>query len=87
VNEREAWWRTLNLAVHGVGILISPMRRMRWSYGRILGGVGGSFQVIPDLRWEIDPKLDSGNDLWCGDKALKEAFPNLYGMLARRMLL
>lgn len=75
------------MAVHGVAILMSLMGCMRWSYGRILGGVGGSFQVIPDLRWEMDPKLYSGNDLWRGDKALKEAFPNLYGILARRMWL
>ena len=23
-------------------------------------------------------------DLWCGDKALKEAFPNLYGICLRK---
>jgi hypothetical protein len=31
-----------------------------WGYGRILGRVGGSFQVIPDLKWEIAPMLDYG---------------------------
>jgi hypothetical protein len=30
-----------------------------WGYGRILGGAGGCFQVILDLRWEMPPRLDS----------------------------
>jgi hypothetical protein len=42
------WWRTLNLAVHGVGGSNEPLGHMGWGYERILG-VEGSFQVIPDL--------------------------------------
>jgi hypothetical protein len=49
-----------DLAVRGMGgVLMSLMGRMRWSYGRILGRIGGSFQVIPVLRWEMVPRLDS----------------------------
>jgi hypothetical protein len=32
---------------------------MGWGYGRILRGVGGSFQVISDLRWERASMSDS----------------------------
>jgi hypothetical protein len=28
-------------------------------YGRILRGFGGSFVVVPDLRWETAPRSDS----------------------------
>jgi hypothetical protein len=33
---------------------------MGWGNGRILRGVGGSFQVIPNLRWKMALMLDSG---------------------------
>jgi hypothetical protein len=46
----ELWW-TSNLAVHAVcGVLMSLVGPLGWGYGRILGGVGGSSQVIPNLR-------------------------------------
>jgi hypothetical protein len=49
------------MAVHGEGVvLISCLEHLGWGYGRILGGVGGSFQVTLDLRWEMAPKLDFG---------------------------
>jgi hypothetical protein len=35
-----------------------PLGHMGRGYGRILGWVGGSFQVIPELRWEMAPRLD-----------------------------
>jgi hypothetical protein len=39
---------------------------MQWGYERMLGGVGGSFQAIPDLRWEMASRLYSGMiyDVW-----------------------
>jgi hypothetical protein len=46
----ELWW-TLNLAIRRVsGVLMSLLGCMRWGFERILGRVGRSFQVIPDLR-------------------------------------
>jgi hypothetical protein len=60
------WCWTLNLEVYGVR-LWKNIRR-----------VEGSFQVISDLRWEMAPRLDSGTNLWCGVRALKDAFPDLY---------
>jgi hypothetical protein len=42
------------LAVLGVcGVLLIPLVRTRWGFGRILGGVGGCFLVISDLSWEM----------------------------------
>jgi hypothetical protein len=39
------------MEVHGEGgVLMSLSGRMGWVYARILGGVGGSFVVRPDLR-------------------------------------
>ncbi len=46
------------------GVLVSLLGRMGWVYRRILGGVGGSFQVISDLRWERASMLDFG--MICG---------------------
>ena len=55
-------WRILNLVVRGMGeVLMSTMGSMGWDYGRILRGVGRSFLVIPNLRWEMAPSLDSSN--------------------------
>jgi hypothetical protein len=60
----EMWWSS-NFVVYGVGhVLMSLLGRMGWGYRRILGGVGGSFQVIPDLRWEMTPRLNSA--MICG---------------------
>jgi hypothetical protein len=54
--------------------------RMRWVYGRILGGVGGKF--CSHTRFEVgdDSKVRFWHDLWCGDMALKDAFPVLFGI-------
>jgi hypothetical protein len=39
------------MEVHGEGgILVCLLGRMGWVYGRISGGVGGSFVVTLDLR-------------------------------------
>jgi hypothetical protein len=81
--ERESWW-TLNLAVHKVGgVLMNHLGRMGWSYRRILGRNGGSFQVTKNLRWEMVPRLVPG--IICGveDKALMEGFPYLYSYCLR----
>jgi hypothetical protein len=42
-------------------VLMSLLGSMGWDYGRILRGVGISFLVISDLRWEMAPSLDSSN--------------------------
>jgi hypothetical protein len=42
------------------GVLVRLFGRMGWVYGRILCGVGRSFVVSPDLRWEITQRLDFG---------------------------
>jgi hypothetical protein len=56
----ELWW-TLNLATRGVGgVLMSLRDCMGWGYGRTSGGVGGCFQVIIGLRWEMATMLDFG---------------------------
>ena len=48
------------MEVHGEhSVLVNLMRCMGWVYGRILGGVGGGFVVIPYLRWEMTSRLDS----------------------------
>jgi hypothetical protein len=42
------------MAAHGAGsVLMRFMDRMGWDYKKI-GGVGGSFPVIPGLKWEMD---------------------------------
>lgn len=64
-----------NLVVHGVdGVLMSLLGCMGWGFGRILGGVGRNFQVIPDLRWEIAPRLVSGIIYGVGIWPLKKLF-------------
>jgi hypothetical protein len=64
----EEWWWAPNLVVRGLGgVLISLLECMGWGYGRILDGVGGSSQVIPNLRWGMDPMLDFS--MICGVKA------------------
>jgi len=45
----ELWWAQ-NLAVSGVGgVQMSFLGHMGWSYGKISGGAGGSFQSISNL--------------------------------------
>jgi hypothetical protein len=56
---RGEWWWMLNMGVLGeVGSLGSLLRCIGWEYGRILCGVGGSFQVLLDLRCEMALRLD-----------------------------
>jgi hypothetical protein len=49
------------------GVLLNPLGRLGWGYGRILGGDGGCFLVIPDLSWETVPRLDSGTICGVGE--------------------
>jgi hypothetical protein len=76
----ESWWWNLNLAIHWVGsVQISLLGQMEWGFGRTSKGVKGCFQVT---RFEVGDgaKVRLWHDLWCRDKALKEVFPNLYGI-------
>jgi hypothetical protein len=54
-------------------------RGMGWGYGRILGGVG---DFSSHIRFEVGvgSKIRFWHEPWCGDKALKEAFLDLYGI-------
>jgi hypothetical protein len=40
------------------------LSRMEWGYERTSGGVEGCFQVIPNLRREMVPRLNSS--MICG---------------------
>jgi hypothetical protein len=51
------------------------MGRLGWGFGRISKGTMGSFLVMLDLRFDDVSKIRFWNDVWCGDKALKVAFP------------
>lgn len=65
MHEREAWWRTLNLAVCEVGgVLMSLLVCMGWGFGRKSGGVRKCFHVILSLRREMVSRLDS--EMICG---------------------
>jgi hypothetical protein len=71
------------MEVHGVdGVLVSLLGCMGWGYGRILGGVGGSSQVIPDLRWEMAPKLNFGVIYGVGIWLLRKYFQFYLVLLA-----
>jgi hypothetical protein len=71
----------LNLVVIGVGgVLLIPLGRMGWGFGRILGGVGVYFVATPDLKLGDGSKIRFWDDVWCGELALKVAFPVLYGV-------
>jgi hypothetical protein len=48
-----------------------PIWAMRWVYGRLLGGVGGSFVVITIFEVGGGSKIGFWHDLWCGDMTLK----------------
>jgi hypothetical protein len=45
-----------------------------WGYGRILGGVGGCFQVTLDLRWEMAGGLVFGMICGVGTRPLRKLF-------------
>jgi hypothetical protein len=55
-------------------VLMSLLGRMWWGYERILRIFQGSSQVIPNLRWEIDQKLDSGMICGVGTRPQKKPF-------------
>ena len=42
------------------GVLMRFMGCKEWGFGRILGGVGGSFLATRDLKWGMAPKSISG---------------------------
>ena len=55
------------MEAYGEGdVLVSPLERMGWVYGRILGDVVGSFAVILDLMWEMVSRLDFGMNFGAG---------------------
>lgn len=60
------------------GVLVSLLGCMGWVYKRILGGLGGSSVITPDLKWVMVPRF--WLDLWRGDMALKDAFLISYGI-------
>jgi hypothetical protein len=70
----ESLWM-LNLVVWVVGgVLVFPLGRMVWNYGRILGRVGACSVATPDLSWEMGPRSDFG--MMCGVESypLKQLF-------------
>jgi hypothetical protein len=84
----EWWWWTLNLEVLEMGsVLMSLLGRMGWGYEGILRRVGGSFQVIPDLRWEMAPRLDYGMTYGVGTGPLRKPFKIYMVLLAQMMFL
>jgi hypothetical protein len=56
---------------------LSPQEPLGWGCGRMLEKVGGLFQAAPDSKWGMGPGLAFGMT-WCGDMALKVAFPTLF---------
>lgn len=50
-----------------------------WCSNEPVGAYGGKFSSHTRFEVGIGSKVRSWHDLWCGDKALKESFPNLYG--------
>jgi len=68
----ESWWN-LNLATHGVGgVLMNLLGRMRlWKNIRKFWGL---FLVIPNLRWEMTPRLDFDIFRGVGIRPLKKLF-------------
>jgi hypothetical protein len=51
-----------------------------WGYRRIVGKDGRTFRVILDLRWGDGSNIRLWHDERCGDVALKERFPDLFGI-------
>jgi hypothetical protein len=63
MGKREALWRVVVDSKFGSSwgewYSNEPMGgHMGWGYGRILGGVGRSFLVISDLKWERASMFD-----------------------------
>jgi voltage-gated potassium channel Kch len=69
------WWWTLNMEVHGEGgVLVSLLGHMGRVYGRVLGGVGGSYVVTRSLKWVMALRLDFGMIFSVGIWPLKIPF-------------
>jgi hypothetical protein len=66
---------------------MSLLGRLGWYYRRILGRALVSFQVIPNLRWEMAPRLDSGMIYGMEICSLRKPFQICIALLAQRMLL
>jgi hypothetical protein len=62
------------------GVLMSLLGRLGWDYGKISGGGWRMFSNHTRFEVEDGYKIRFWHDLWCGDKALKEAFSNLYSI-------
>jgi hypothetical protein len=77
-HERRAWWRIAVDAKFGSvgvgGVLLFPLGRMVWGYGRILGRVGACSVATPNLSWEMGPR--SNFEMMCGAESypLKQLF-------------
>jgi hypothetical protein len=68
------------MKVHGEsGVLMSMLSCMWWVYERILWGIGWSFVIIPDLRWEMTLRLNSDMIFGVGIWPLR-AFLALFGI-------
>jgi hypothetical protein len=81
------WWWTPDMDVHGEdGVLLSQSRRMWWVCRRILGGIGRSFVIIPDLSWEMAQRLDSDMIFGMGIQPLRKSFQFYLVWLAQKML-
>jgi hypothetical protein len=66
---------------YGVGgVQMRFMGHMGWDYVKISGEARESFLVIPNLMWEMAPRLGSCITSGVGDWAFKEAFPDLYSI-------
>jgi len=77
MHETKALWRVIVETKYGSllgGVLMRFMGRLGWDYGKISEGAGRSFLVISGLRWEIDPRLDSGTTCVVGIEPLRNIF-------------
>jgi len=82
----ELWW-ILNMTACKMGVvLIRFLGWMGWGYRRISGGVWECFPVIPNLRCEMAPRLDSGKARGVVFRPLRKLFRIYIVLLALRML-
>jgi hypothetical protein len=76
----ELWW-ILNLAARGVGgVSNEPIGLYGVRVWKNIKSGWGTF--LSHSRFEVGDgaSVRFWHDLWCGNNALKEAFPNLYGI-------
>jgi hypothetical protein len=69
------------------GILVSLVVLKGWVYGKTLGRGWGKFCSHTKFDVGDGYKISFWHDRWCGDIALKEAFPIYLVLLMQRMLL